>query len=184
MFFCPATRIPQVHAVVLMSLSNHFWAPFFSSLLFKIMANYWSYWRVCKEERSRILTLIIWCEFTGGTFIGFNSSTTIWASVSKSSHLCLFIPSGWGQPSLYSIWCLPLSMLTKLLWHEGRQECEGWAVRGACALEAQTPLGWADAQGFHRPEVWLPSSSCLLVMVWSGPAQSGQWDLGCSLVGL
>lgn len=36
--------------------------------------------------------------------------------------------------------------------HEGRPEGEGWAARGACAVEAQTPLGWADAQRFHQPE--------------------------------
>lgn len=81
MFFCPATSTPQVWTAVLMSLSNHFWVPFFSSLLFKIMTNYWSHWRVCKEKRSRNLTLIIWCEFSGGTFIGFNSLATCFNSL-------------------------------------------------------------------------------------------------------
>lgn len=47
---------------------------FFSSLLCNIIANYWSRLRVAKEERSRKLILIIWCGFTGGTLIAFNSS--------------------------------------------------------------------------------------------------------------
>lgn len=56
--------------------------PFFSSLLFKIMANYRSHWRVCKEERTRIL-FIIWCEFIGGAYIGFNSLATCFYSLAE-----------------------------------------------------------------------------------------------------
>lgn len=113
---------------------------FFSSLLCNIIANYWSHLRVAKEERSRKLILIIWCGFTGGTLIAFNSS----------GHLLLLRSS---LPIL-------MALLQNCIFAQERKMENKMKSSSGCIEPVQLGLG------FHVTFCFLIKSWKLILAVW------------------